>query len=98
MVDAGIHPGDYVVIRKQNTAEAGDIIVALDQGVNNLKMLGYSEKRELYFLRSCNQDRERYVDIYPEELRIQGVAVCVSKKLGKWMYKVHIRREWLASV
>ena len=83
MVDAGIHPGDYVVIRKQNTAEVGDIVVALDQGVNNLKVLGYNKKRERYFLRSCNEDRERYRDIYPEELQIQGVAVCVSKKLGK---------------
>lgn len=83
MVDAGIHPGDYVVIRKQNTAEIGDIIVALDQGVNNLKVLGYSEKRGRYFLRSCNENRERYKDIYPEDLRIQGVAVCVSKKLRK---------------
>ena len=83
MVDAGIHPGDYVVIRKQNHAEVGDIIVALDQRMNNLKVLGYNKKRERYFLRSCNQDRERYADIYPDELRIQGVAVCVSKKLGK---------------
>lgn len=83
MVDAGIHPGDYVVIRKQNHAEVGDIIVALDQGMNNLKVLGYNKKRERYFLRSCNQDREMYADIYPDELRIQGVAVCVSKKVGK---------------
>ena len=83
MVDAGIHPGDYVVIRKQNTAEVGDIVVALDQGVNNLKVLGYNKKRERYFLCSCNEDRARYRDIYPEELQIQGVAVCVSKKLGK---------------
>ncbi len=83
MVDVGIHPGDYVVIRKQNHAEIGDIIVALDQGVNNLKVLGYNKKRERYFLRSCNKDKERYADIYPDELQIQGVAVCVSKKLGK---------------
>lgn len=83
MVDAGIETGDYVIIRKQNTAEIGDIVVALDQGVNNLKVLGYSKKRGRYFLRSCNEDRERYRDIYPEDLRIQGVAVCVSKKLRK---------------
>jgi hypothetical protein len=46
-------------------------------------VLGYNKKRERNFLRSCNEDRERYRDIYPEELQIQGVAVCVSKKLGK---------------
>ena len=83
MVDAGIHPGDYVVIRKQNTADLGDIVVALDQGVNNLKVLGYDKKRKAYFLRSCNEDKERYADIYPEALQIQGIAVSVTHKLGK---------------
>ena len=83
MADAGIHPGDYVVIRKQNTADIGDIVVALDQGVNNLKVLGYDKKRKAYFLRSCNEDKERYADIYPEALQIQGVAVSVTHKLGK---------------
>jgi repressor LexA len=83
MVDAGIHPGDYVVIRKQNTADIGDIVVALDQGVNNLKVLGYDKKRNAYFLRACNEDKERYADIYPEALQIQGVAVSVTHKLGK---------------
>ena len=83
MVDAGIHPGDYVVIRKQNTADIGDIVVALDQGVNNLKVLSYDKKRNAYFLRSCNEDKERYADIYPEALQIQGVAVSVTHKLGK---------------
>lgn len=83
MIDAGIHPGDYVMIRKQNTADIGDIIVALDQGVNNLKVLGYNKEKEAYFLRSCNEDKERYADIYPEELQIQGVAVCVAHRLKK---------------
>jgi len=83
MIDAGVHPGDYVVIRKQNTAEIGDIVVALDQGVNNLKVLGFDTKKKAYFLRSCNEDKERYVDIYPEDLQIQGVAVCVTHKLLK---------------
>lgn len=83
MVDAGIHPGDYVVIRKQNTADIGDIVVALDEGLNNLKVLGFDKKKKAYFLRSCNEDKERYADIYPKELQIQGVAVCVTHKLGK---------------
>jgi len=29
MIDAGIHSGDYVFVRKQSTAERGDIVVAL---------------------------------------------------------------------
>ena len=83
MIDAGVHPGDYVVIRKQNNADIGDIVVALDQGVNNLKVLGFDTKKKAYFLRSCNEDKERYADIYLEELQIQGVAVCVTHKLLK---------------
>ena len=83
MVDAGIHPGDYVVIRKQNTAEIGDIVVALDRGVNNLKVLDYDKKKNAYVLRYCNEDKKRYADIYPEQLQIQGVAVCVTHKLGR---------------
>ena len=83
MVDAGIHPGDYVMIRKQNTAEIGDIVVALDGGLNNLKVLGYNNAKGRYFLRSCNEDKKRYGDIYPEELGIQGVAVCVAHRLKK---------------
>ena len=85
MVDAGIHPGDYVMIRKQNTAEIGDIVVALDQGVNNLKVLGFNHNKGAYFLRSCNEDKERYGDTYPEELQIQGVAVCVAHRLKKML-------------
>jgi len=83
MIDAGVHPGDYVVIRKQNNAEIGDIVVVLDQGVNNLKVLGFDKNKKVYFLRSCNEDKERYADIYPEELQIQGVAVCVTHRLLK---------------
>ena len=83
MIDAGIHPGDYVMIRKQNTAEVGEIVVALDQGVNNLKVLGFDDSNNAYYLRSCNKDKERYGDIYPSELQIQGVAVCVAHRLGK---------------
>ena len=60
MIDAGIAPGDYVIIRKQNTADIGDIVVALDQGVNNLKALGYSEKRGRYFLRNGGNGCQYY--------------------------------------
>ena len=39
MIDAGVNEGDYVVIRKQNTASDGDYVVALYEGLNNLKEL-----------------------------------------------------------
>ena len=77
MIDAGIHPGDYVIVRKQNNAEPGDLIVALYDGLNNLKQLAYDDDERRYVLRSCNEDKEAYPDIPFEELTIQGVAVGV---------------------
>ena len=79
MIDAGISPGDYVIVRQQKTADVGDYVVALYEGKNNLKLL--AKENGSYVLRSCNEDKESYPDIYPEDLQIQGVAVCVTHKL-----------------
>ena len=81
MLDAGISPGDYVVIRKQNTAREGDIVVALyDEGLSNLKLLAREGDRLV--LRSCNADREQFPDIPVDELQVQGVAVGVMHRFA----------------
>lgn len=83
MTGAGILPGDYVFVERKE-AEIGDIVVALLDGKNNLKVLGYDKKKKKYLLLSCNPDKETYADIPVDgELEIQGVAVCVAHKLGK---------------
>ena len=85
MVDAGVKPGDYVIVRRQQTAENGDVVVALLEGKNNLKVFIYDDNQVI--LRSCNAEKtEDYPDIIvgeDEELRIQGLAVGVYHKIGK---------------
>jgi len=82
MVDIGVDEGDCVIVRKQNTAKVGDIVVALyDGGLNNLKKLCYDEDRQRYYLYSCNADQETYAPIYVDELQVQGVAVRVMHNL-----------------
>ncbi len=81
MIEAGIRQGDYVVIRKQNTANIGDYVVALYNGLNNLKELAYEDNR--YILRSCNSDKDTYPDIRVNNLQVQGVAVCVMHSFIK---------------
>ncbi len=80
MVDVGVHPEDYVIVRKQKTADNKDIIVALLDGKNNLKQLLYDESGQP-ILHSRNREHAAdYPDIIPgedEELMIQGVAVGV---------------------
>ncbi|MCQ2415678.1 MAG: S24 family peptidase [Eubacteriales bacterium] len=84
MTDIGVFPGDYVIIRKQDTAEIGDIIVALyDDGLNNLKKLCFDEEKEQYYLYSCKKEQKKYAPIYVDELRVQGVAVCTVHNIGK---------------
>ena len=79
MVDAGVYPGDYVIVRRQQAAENGEMVIALLDGKNNLKKL--VKEDDSYILRSMNREHsEDYPDIIPEpeeELRIQGVAVGV---------------------
>lgn len=78
MIKAGIDTGDTVVIKKQNTASYGDIVVALADGQNTLKTYVYDEELERVKLQPENDE---YEPIYPDELYIQGVAVNVIKKL-----------------
>lgn len=84
MIDAGVYPGDLVIIRRDRRAEVGDIVVALMAGMNNLKVLGFDNHYHRYVLKSCNTNKKKYPDIPVEaELRIHGVAICVSHRLGK---------------
>lgn len=82
MVDAGIDEGDLVVIRKQQTADIGDIVVALDdENCNTLKRFGGFDDEGNAILEYMNQ--EVYPDkiIIVKELVVQGVAEHVIKKL-----------------
>lgn len=49
MIEAGIDPGDLVVVRKQNTAEEGDIVVALVDNETTLKRF-YRDKKHRWLL------------------------------------------------
>ena len=80
MVDAGIEDGDWIVVRKQNTAEEGDIIVALSDGLNNLKYFYRNKRKGCAILRSANEAKG-YRDIEAYNLQIQGVAQNVIKML-----------------
>ena len=76
MVNAGIDDGDWVVIKKQNYANDGDIVVALTDGMNNLKYFYRGSGHAI--LRAAN---DKYEDILVDELAIQGVAVKIIKNL-----------------
>ena len=79
MIDAVISSGDLVVIEKQQTANVGDIVVALtDDRLNTLKRLCFDEERNCYYL---HPENAAYEDIYVQSLCVQGVARHVIKPL-----------------
>ncbi len=78
MIDAGIEPGDMVVVRKQNTAKDGDIVVALVNNENTLKRYYTDEKTHRVIL---HPENKTMADIHPTNCYIQGVACHVIKAL-----------------
>ena len=81
MTNAGIDSGDLVLIRKQNTANEGDIVVALIDDSATLKTLSYDRANRKVVLKAENDDKKNYPNQVYDNIIIQGVAERVLKKL-----------------
>ena len=78
MTGAGIDDGDLVLIKKQEEARNGDIVVAFVEGEGNT-LKRYKQYGNTVFL---HPENPKYRDIPLLDCRSQGVAVSVIKKLG----------------
>ena len=76
MIEAGIDEGDLVIVRMQNTAENGQIVVALIDEEATLKRF-YKEKNGI----RLHPENSSMEDIFVPDCSIQGVAVKVLKDL-----------------
>lgn len=81
MTNAGIDSGDLVLIRKQNTVNEGDIVVALIDDSATLKTLSYDRTNRKVVLKAENDDKKNYPNQIYDSIIIQGVAEHVLKKL-----------------
>ena len=79
MIEAGIDDGDYVIIRKQNTADDGDIVVALYENETTLKRFYKDPKNKRFILHPENSNMQDI--IVQGELVIQGIAVKMLKDI-----------------
>jgi repressor LexA len=78
MIDAGIQPGDMILVERRTDAKDGDIIVAFIDGGYTVKFL--RKRQGKVWLEAAN---ERFSDIVPddgEELRIMAVVKAVIRK------------------
>lgn len=76
MINAGINDGDLLLIRKQNTAEEGQIVVALVDDETTLKRFYKDSKNKKFIL---HPENEKYDDIIVDDLVIQGIVTKVLK-------------------
>jgi repressor LexA len=71
MIDAGILHGDMVVVRRQQSADDGEIVVALlEDGEATVKRLRRSDGRVV-----LQPENAAYAPIVAEEVRILGKVV-----------------------
>ena len=78
MIDAGIDDGDMVLVRKQETAEPGQIVVVRIENEATLKR--YFPEPENRRIR-LHPENKTMTDYYTDHCEIQGVAVSVFKDL-----------------
>ena len=77
MIDDGIHSGDYVVVRRQETAENGEIIAALvDGGEATVKRI-YREQDRIR-LQPANSSM---APIYADDVVVLGRIVGVFRRI-----------------
>lgn len=80
MIEAGIDEGDLVVIRQQNYATPGQIVVALIDDSTTLKGYFPEPEKQRIRLQPANSSME---PMYFDSVEIQGVAVSVIKAMNK---------------
>jgi len=75
MKDVGIIDGDIAVVRQQETAENGEIVIAMVEDAFTLKRL-YREKNRI----KLKSENYAYPPIYTQNARILGKLCCLVRK------------------
>lgn len=80
MADIGIEKDDLILVKRAETANDGEVVVALTEDGNTLKRLFYENGRPRLHAEN-KRYRQKDRDIYPQLLIIQGVALKVIKDI-----------------
>ena len=75
MIEAGILDGDVIVVRPQNNAENGEIVVAMIEDEATVKRIYYEKKRVRL------QPENRFMEpIYAENAQVIGKVVALFRQ------------------
>jgi repressor LexA len=79
MIDAGIFSGDTIIVRKQSTAESGDIVVARLMEDNEATLKRLRRKGGSIALEAANPNFETRI-FGPDKVEIQGRLTGLLRK------------------
>jgi repressor LexA len=79
MVDDHIDDGDYVVVHNRNSADNGEMVIALVQGTSATVKRLYRESGGWIRLQPANE-RVRPIRVHEDDLLVQGVVVGAIRK------------------
>ena len=77
MIEDGIFEGDYIVVRRQQNAENGEMVVALVDNSATVKRM-YRQKSRIE-LRPANETMESFY-VKPHEIKVQGIVVGLYRR------------------
>ena len=77
MIDAGIYDGDILVVRQQNTAENGEIVVALIEDEATVKRIFYEDDRV-----RLQPENPTMSPIYAPEVMVLGKVTDLLRHFG----------------
>ena len=75
MIDAGICPGDLVIVERRSTYKPGQIVIASIEGEYTMKYL--RKRGDQFFLEPANA---AFKPIYPKTLTVEAVVTGVVRK------------------
>ncbi len=78
MIDDGVHDSDLVVVKRTETANDGDMVVALVGGEVTLKRL-YREGKKKIRLQPSNPTMEA-LEVPAADVRVQGIVVSLMRR------------------
>lgn len=77
MIDAGIHNGDYVMCRQANTANNGELVIALlDDGENATVKRFFKDKQAI----RLKPENDAFDPIFSKDCRVQAIVVGIVRQ------------------
>lgn len=79
MNQKGIEDGDFLLVRKQETANTGDVIIALVD--NEVTVKQYNSSGDTVVLKPCSSNKQHKPIVVTRDFQVQGIVVTTIRNI-----------------